>query len=150
VRRILSVLLEALGRPIGHNCWVDPIMRGSGNALGGEKGECLPKHRGSAQLGSTVVGKDGVSAPRHSRAGAGGIHARDHRMPIGVIVEPSIRETFTLRELVDAYKKFLELGPQYLDAETGIEGSVYRFGTRVLVIYEEPETKVIVLIHPTS
>jgi hypothetical protein len=149
VRRILSILLEALGRPIGHSCWVDPMMRGSGDALGGEKVERLPKHCGSAQLGSTVVGMDGVSAPRHSRAG-GGILARDHRMPIGVIVEPSIRETFTLRELVDAYKKFLELGPQYLDAETGIEGSVYRFGTRVLVIYEEPETKVIVLIHPTS
>jgi hypothetical protein len=69
VRRILSVLLEALGRPIGHGCWVDPMMRGSRDALGGEEVECLPKHRGSAQLGTTVVGKDGVSAPRHSRAG---------------------------------------------------------------------------------
>jgi hypothetical protein len=148
VRRILSVLLEALGRPIGHGCWVDPMMRGSGKASGGEKVERLPKHRGSAQFGTAVVGKDGVSSLRYSHAG--GIHARDHRMPIGVIVEPSIRETFTLRELVEAYKKFLEHGPQYLDAESGIEGSVYRFGTRVLVIYEEPETEVIVLIHPTS
>ena len=69
---------------------------------------------------------------------------------LALIAEPGIRETFTPRELVDAYKNFLEHGPQYLNAETGIEGSVYRFGTRVLVIYEEPETEVIVLIHPTS
>jgi hypothetical protein len=61
VRRILSVLLEALGRPIGHGCWVDPMMRGSGDALGGEEVERLHKYRGSAQLGTTVVGKDGVS-----------------------------------------------------------------------------------------
>ena len=71
-------------------------------------------------------------------------------MPSGVIVEPSTRETFTPRELADAYKKFMEHGPQYLNAESGIEGSVYRFGTRVLIIYKEPETGVVVLIHPTS
>jgi hypothetical protein len=71
-------------------------------------------------------------------------------MPIAVIVEPSTRETFTPRELADAYKKFMKYGPRYLDAESGMEGSVYRFGTRVLVVYEEPETGVVVLIHPTS
>jgi hypothetical protein len=71
-------------------------------------------------------------------------------MPIAVIVEPSTRETFTPRELADAYKKFMKHGPRYLDAESGIEGSVYRFGTRVLVVYEVPETGVVVLIHPTS
>ena len=41
VRRILSVLLEvleALGRPIGHGCWIEPLMLG-GNALGGTEEE---------------------------------------------------------------------------------------------------------------
>jgi hypothetical protein len=69
---------------------------------------------------------------------------------VGLLVEPSTRETFMPRELADAYEKFLASGPRYLDAQTGIEGSVYRFGTRVLVVYEEPETGLVVLIHPTS
>jgi hypothetical protein len=71
-------------------------------------------------------------------------------MPIGAIVEPSTRETFTPRELADAYEEFLASGTRYLDAQSGIEGSVYRFGTRVLVVYEEPETGLVALIHPTS
>ena len=142
MRRILSVLLEALGRPIGYGCWVDPTMRGRANTVGSVEVECPPEHHDLAQLGRTVVGKDGVSAPR--------ILARDHRMPIAVIVEPSTRETFTPRELAEAYKEFLASGPRYLDARSGIEGSVYRFGTRVLVVYEEPETGLVVLIHPTS
>jgi hypothetical protein len=71
-------------------------------------------------------------------------------MLTGVIVGPGTRETFTPRELTDAYKKFVKRGPRYLDAESGIEGSVYRFGVRVLVVYEEPETGLVVLIHPTS
>ena len=71
-------------------------------------------------------------------------------MSAGVIIEPRTRETFTPRELTDAYKKFMKHGPRYLDAESGIEGSVYRFGMRVLVVYEEPETGLVVLIHPTS
>jgi hypothetical protein len=142
VRRILSVLLEALGRPIGYGCWVDPTMRGRGNTVGSVEVECPPEHHDLAQLGTTVVGKDGVSAPR--------ILARDHRMPIAaVIVEPSTRETFSPGELADAYEKFMNHGPQYLDAQTGIEGSVYRFGARVLVVYEEIEPRVVVLIHPT-
>jgi hypothetical protein len=70
VRRILSVLSEASGRPIGHGCWVDPMMRGSGNTLGSMEAECLPEHHDPARLGTTVVEKDGVSAPRTSRAGS--------------------------------------------------------------------------------
>jgi hypothetical protein len=69
-------------------------------------------------------------------------------MRIGVIVEPGTRETFTPRELTDAYERFMEHGPRYLDARSGIEGSVYRFDTRVLVVYEEPETGVVVLTQP--
>jgi hypothetical protein len=71
-------------------------------------------------------------------------------MPIGAIVDPSTRETFTPRELVDAYEEFLASGPRYLDAQSGIEGSVYRLGTRVLVVYEEPETGLVVLVQSTS
>jgi len=131
-----------LGRPIGYGCWVDPTMRGRGNTVGSVEVECPPEHHDLAQLGTTVVGKDGVSAPR--------ILVRDHRMPIAaVIVEPSTRETFSPGELADAYEKFMNHGPQYLDAQTGIEGSVYRFGARVLVVYEEIEPRVVVLIHPT-
>jgi hypothetical protein len=142
VRRILLVLLGALGRPIGHGCWVDPMVRGRGNTLGGVEVECPPEHHDPAQLGTTVVGKDGLSATRHC--------ARDHRMPIGVIVEPSTRETFMPRELAEAYKKFLASGPRYLDAQSGIEGSVYRLGTRVLVVYEVTETGLVVLVQSTS
>jgi hypothetical protein len=67
-----------------------------------------------------------------------------------VVVEPSARETFTPRELADAYKEFTEHGPHYLDAETGLSASAYRFGERVLLVYEESETGLVVLIHPTS
>jgi hypothetical protein len=69
---------------------------------------------------------------------------------MGVIVEPSAREAFTPRELTDAYKDFEKRGPQYLDAETGIKASAYRFGERVLLIYEEVETGVVVLMHPST
>jgi hypothetical protein len=67
-----------------------------------------------------------------------------------VVVDPSARETFTPRELAAAYKEFRELGPQYLDAESGLSASAYHFGERVLIAYEESETGVVVLIHPTS
>jgi hypothetical protein len=67
-----------------------------------------------------------------------------------VVVTPSARERFTARELTDAYKQFIERRPQYVDAETGLRAAAYRFGERVLVVYEEPETGVVVLIHPTS
>jgi hypothetical protein len=65
-------------------------------------------------------------------------------------VTSSARETFTPCELTDAYKQFKEHGPQYLSDETGLRASAYRFGERVLLVYEEAETGVVVLIHPTS
>jgi hypothetical protein len=67
-----------------------------------------------------------------------------------VVVTPSARERFTPRELTDAYEQFIERGPQYVDAESGLRASAYCFGERVLVVYEESETGVVVLIHPTS
>jgi hypothetical protein len=67
-----------------------------------------------------------------------------------VVVTPSARERFTPRELTDAYEQFIERGPQYVDAETGLRAAAYRFGSRVLVVFEEPEKGVVVLIHPTS
>ena len=69
---------------------------------------------------------------------------------MGVVVTPSARERFTPRELTAAYKVFKERGPQYLDAETGLSASAYRFGERVLLVYEEAETGVVVLIRPSA
>jgi hypothetical protein len=57
---------------------------------------------------------------------------------------------FTPCELAAAYKEFLERRPQYLDAETGIRAAAHQFGKRVLIIYQESETGLVVLIHPTS
>jgi len=37
-----------------------------------------------------------------------------------------------------------------VNAETGIRAAAYQFGTRVLIVYQESETDVVVLIHPTS
>jgi hypothetical protein len=68
---------------------------------------------------------------------------------MNVAVDPSARETFTPREIATAYKQFEEAGPQYVDAETGLRAAAYRFGTRVLLVYKEFETGVVVLIHPT-
>jgi hypothetical protein len=50
-----------------------------------------------------------------------------------VVVDPSARETFTPRELTDAYKIFKERGPQYVNAETGLRAATYQFETRVLL-----------------
>jgi hypothetical protein len=69
---------------------------------------------------------------------------------MSVVVDPSARETFTPRELVAAYKQFEKLGPQHLDAESGIKAAAYRFGERVLIVYEESETGVVKLIHPSA
>ena len=69
---------------------------------------------------------------------------------MGVVVQPSARETFTARELTAAYKIFEERGAQYLDAETGHRASAYRFGERVLLVYEEPKTGLVVLVHPST
>ena len=67
---------------------------------------------------------------------------------MNVVVDPSARETFTPTELSTAYKHFEEDGPQYVDAESGFGAAAYRFGTRVLLAYEESETGVVVLSHP--
>ena len=70
---------------------------------------------------------------------------------MSVVVQPSAREMFTPRELSAAFKEFIERGPQYLDAETGIRASAYRFGEeRVLLVYEESETGLVVLIHRSA
>jgi len=65
-------------------------------------------------------------------------------------VIPSARKAFTPRELAGAYKEFTEHGPQHQDAETGLRAAAYRFGERVLLVYEETEAGVVILIHPTS
>jgi hypothetical protein len=69
---------------------------------------------------------------------------------MNVVVDPSARETFTPREITDAYEQFIERGPQYVDAETGLSASAYWFGERVLLVYEESETGLMVLIHPSA
>jgi hypothetical protein len=69
---------------------------------------------------------------------------------MSVVVQPSARETFTPRELATAYRDFTESGPKYVNAESGLKVSAYQFGTRVLIVYEEPETGVVLLVHPTS
>ena len=66
---------------------------------------------------------------------------------ISFVVTPSAREAFAPRELVAAYKEFTEQGPQHQDAETGLSASAYRFGERVLIVFEESEAGVVVLIH---
>jgi len=82
-----------------------------------------------------VLGSDGLLAVRSVRS---------------VVVTPSARETFTPGELTDAYKQFVERGPQHVDAESGLGAAAHLLGERVLVVYEEPETGVVILIHPTS
>ena len=69
---------------------------------------------------------------------------------MSVVVEPSAREMFTPRELSAAFKEFIERGPQYLEAETGIRASTHQFGKRVLLVYQESETGLVVLIHPSA
>jgi hypothetical protein len=68
---------------------------------------------------------------------------------MNVVVHPSARERFTPREITTAYKQFEEHGPQYVNAETGLRAAAFRFGTRVLLVYEESETGVVILFHPT-
>ena len=69
---------------------------------------------------------------------------------MSVVATPSARETFTPRELTDAYKDFETRGPQFLDAEAGIKAAAYRFGGRALFVYEEPGTSLVILVRPTS
>jgi hypothetical protein len=79
-----------------------------------------------------------------------GLARRRRGSAVGVLVTPSARETFTPRELTAAYKVFKERGPHYLDAETGLGASAHRFGERVLLVYEESETGLVVLMHPSA
>jgi len=69
---------------------------------------------------------------------------------MSVVVKSEARERFTPRELVVAYKDFVENGPQYLDAETGVKAAAYRFGERVLFVYQESEGDVVTLIHRSA
>ena len=69
---------------------------------------------------------------------------------MSVVVKPSARETFTPLELTAAYKDFETRGPQYLDDGMGIKAGAYQFGERVLLVYEEPGTSLVVLILPKS
>ena|SRR5215208_2120467 len=69
---------------------------------------------------------------------------------MSLVVKPSARERFTPRELIAAYEDFIRSEPQYLDAETGHKATAYLFGAGVLLVYEEPETHVVVLIHPSA
>jgi hypothetical protein len=68
---------------------------------------------------------------------------------MSVVVNPSAREASTPRELAVAYEDFIERGPQYLDAETGIKASAYRYGERVLLVYQESEAGLVILSHAT-
>jgi hypothetical protein len=75
--------------------------------------------------------------------------ASGRRETMSVVVDPSAREAFTPGELVEAYKEFDKRRPQYLNAETGLRAAAYRFGERVLIVYED-EVGAVILIHPTS
>jgi hypothetical protein len=68
---------------------------------------------------------------------------------MNIVVQPSARETFTPRELATAYRDFAESGPRYVNAQSGLKASLYQFGTHVLIVYEEAETGVVLLVHPT-
>ena len=78
------------------------------------------------------------------------VSARGLYAAMSLVVNPSARERFTPRDLIAAYEDFIKSEPQYLDAETGISASAYRFGTRILLLYKESETDVVILTHPTS
>jgi hypothetical protein len=64
---------------------------------------------------------------------------------MNVVTTPSARETFTPRELSAAYEDYTERGPQYMNAQTGLKAAAYRFGARVLIVCEEPESGVVML-----
>ena len=67
---------------------------------------------------------------------------------MSLVLQPSARERFTPRELIDAYEDFLGCEQQYVDAESGLRASAYRFGAGVLLVYEDPEEGVVVLVSP--
>ena len=67
---------------------------------------------------------------------------------MSVVVTPSAREMFTPHELSAAFKEFIERGPQYLEAEAGIRAAAYQSGERMLLLYEESDTGLVVLGGP--
>ena len=67
---------------------------------------------------------------------------------MSLVVQPGASERFTSRELIAAYEDFIRDEPHYVDAETGIKAATYRYGMRVLFVYEESETGLVVLLHP--
>jgi hypothetical protein len=69
---------------------------------------------------------------------------------MSLVVKPSAHERFTPRELIAAYEDFIKSEPQYVDAETGHKATTYLFGAGVLLVYEEPETHVVILCHPSA
>jgi hypothetical protein len=69
---------------------------------------------------------------------------------MSLVITPSARETFTPRELVAAYKEYTKHGPQHQDGESGVKAAAYCFGERVLLVYEESETGLVVLIHRSA
>jgi hypothetical protein len=66
------------------------------------------------------------------------------------VITPSARETFTPCELVAAYQEYTKHGLHHQDAEGGVQAAAYCFGERVLLAYEESETGLVVLIHPSA
>ena len=64
-----------------------------------------------------------------------------------VVVTPSARERFTPRELGALRTRTIhtERGPQYVNAQTGLRATAYRFDVRVLIVCEEPESGVVML-----
>ncbi len=59
---------------------------------------------------------------------------------MNVVVTPSARETFTPRELRAGYEDYTQHGPQYVNVQTGLRASAYRFDARVLLVCEVPKT----------
>jgi hypothetical protein len=78
------------------------------------------------------------------------VSARGLYAAMSLVVKPSARERFTPRELIAAYEDFIKSEPQYVDAETGHKATAYLFGAGVLLVYEEPESHVVILIHPSA
>jgi hypothetical protein len=64
---------------------------------------------------------------------------------MNAMTTPSARETFSPRELSAAYEDYTEHGPQYVNVQTGLKATAYRFGARVLIVCEEPESGVVML-----
>ena len=67
---------------------------------------------------------------------------------MNVVVTRGAKEMFTPRELTAAYKDFTKREHYYLNAETGLKAIAYRFGTRMLIVYEELDTGLVVLAPP--